>query len=558
VVPALKDRGFTVVSLVHELPNLIQEYGLQEACRNIADRSDHVVFSSSMGRGRFCEGFPVPAERSFIRAQGLYSEITLSAWARDRVAAELGLPAECRIVVGIGYGDLRKGVDLFVRAAFALKDHPLAPQFVWVGALDPAVRTWLASDVQRAGIGNLHFVGQRSNVSDYLSAADVLLLTSREDPYPTVVMEALAAGVPVMAFRECGGFVELLDDPDFGQLIPFGDLEVLVATVISVCRQPENEREAKRALRISLAKERFDFRKYAFHMLQLVRKGTEAVSVIVPNYNYAEYLEARLASISNQSYPICELIVLDDASTDDSMAVLSAFRERTGIDWKLIAGDTNSGNVFRQWKRGVEAASGDLVWIAEVDDLSFSGFIERLAGLFARHPDVSFAFCDSVAIDRHGQVMYEGYQGYYDTVEAGCFSEDRVWAGREFLSKYLAVKNLILNASSVIWRRNVLLDAFARVGADLFDYRVAGDWRLYVEAANFPGSVGFCATPLNVHRRHARSVTHSLDERRHYDEICRVQNAAARYLGTDAGLAAKIDAYRKEIRGYFRIGEDVR
>ena len=71
--------------------------------------------------------------------------------------------------------------------------------------------------------------------------------------------------------------------------------------------------------------------------------------------------------------------------------------------------------------------------------------------------------------------MYEGYQGYYDTVEPGCFSEDRVWAGREFLSKYLAVKNLILNASSVIWRRDVLLDAFAGVGADLFDYRVAGD-----------------------------------------------------------------------------------
>ena len=164
-----------------------------------------------------------------------------------------------------------------------------------------------------------------------------------------------------------------------------------------------------------------------------------------------------------------------------SMAVLTAFREKTNIDWKLIASDTNSGNV-PPVESGVEAASGDLVWIAEADDLSFSGFIEHLAGVFARHPDVSFAFCNSVAIDRDSQVMYEGYQGYYDTVEPGCFSEERVWAGREFLSKYLAVKNLILNASSVIWRRDVLLDAFAGVGADLFDYRVAGDWRLYPRA----------------------------------------------------------------------------
>ena len=74
-----------------------------------------------MGRSRFCEGFPVPPERSLIRAQGLYRENYISASARGRVAAELGLPIECRIIVGIGYGDLRKGVDLFVRAAFTLR-----------------------------------------------------------------------------------------------------------------------------------------------------------------------------------------------------------------------------------------------------------------------------------------------------------------------------------------------------------------------------------------------------------------------------------------------------
>ena len=51
------------------------------------------------------------------------AKITYSASARGRVASELGLPIECRIIVGIGYGDLRKGVDLFVRAAFTLKDH---------------------------------------------------------------------------------------------------------------------------------------------------------------------------------------------------------------------------------------------------------------------------------------------------------------------------------------------------------------------------------------------------------------------------------------------------
>ena len=124
-------------------------------------------------------------------------------------------------------------------------------------------------------MGNLHFIGQRSNVGDYLSAADVMLLTSREDPYPTVVMEALATGVPVMAFDECGGFVELLDNQHFGHLIPFGDLEGLASSIITVCEQPDNERKAKRALRVFLTRERFNFRNYAFSLLQLVRKGTK-------------------------------------------------------------------------------------------------------------------------------------------------------------------------------------------------------------------------------------------------------------------------------------------
>lgn len=557
IIPALKDQEFRVISLIHEMPNLIHEYGLQAACQFISGRSDQVVFSSHIGKRSFCESFPVPPERSLLLAQGLYKDVTYSTSARDRIAKELGLPTVSNIIVGVGYGDLRKGIDLFVQAAFKLRHHPLAPHFVWVGALDPAVRTWLAGDAQRAGLVNLHFIGQKPDLSDYLSAADVMLLPSREDPYPTVVMEALAAGVPVIAFEQCGGFVELLDNQDLGHLIPFGDLDALVAAVVSICQRPDEERQVKRSLRISFASERFNFNEYAFSLLRMLRKRTEAVSVIVPNYNYAGYLEDRLTSIANQSYPIRELIVLDDASKDESMTVLSAFREKTGIDWKLIANDTNCGNVFRQWKRGLEVAKGDFIWIAEADDLSFSGFIERMIDMLTQHPNASFAFCDSLATDADSHVIYEGYQGYYDTIEPGCFSEDRVWNGREFISKYLSVKNLIMNASSVIWRRNVLCDAFTKVGIELFDYRVAGDWRLYVEAANL-GSVAFCASRLNVHRRHKGSVTHHVNERQHYEEICRVQNAAARYVDAGAELCAKILTYRKEIREYFGMNHDAR
>ena len=73
-----------------------------------------------------------------------------------------------------------------------------------------------------------------------------------------------------------------------------------------------------------------------------------------------------------------------------------------------------------------------------------------------------------------------------------------------------------------MWRRDALLRALIACEADLADFRMAGDWRLYLEALALPGAkVGYEAEPLNVHRRHATSVTHALDADRHVDEIAR-------------------------------------
>ena len=51
------------------------------------------------------------------------------------------------------------------------------------------------------------------------------------------------------------------------------------------------------------------------------------VSVVVPNYNYARYLDARLSSILNQTFQDFELILLDDASTDNSLEVLDRYKD---------------------------------------------------------------------------------------------------------------------------------------------------------------------------------------------------------------------------------------
>ena len=104
------------------------------------------------------------------------------------------------------------------------------------------------------------------------------------------------------------------------------------------------------------------------------------VSVIIPNYNYAKYLKKRVKVIEKQTYPIYELIVLDDCSTDNSREVIDKLAKKYNI--KTIYNEENSGCVFKQWQKGIEAATGDLIWIAEADDQADKKFLEKMVPCF--------------------------------------------------------------------------------------------------------------------------------------------------------------------------------
>ena len=79
------------------------------------------------------------------------------------------------------------------------------------------------------------------------------------------------------------------------------------------------------ALAKSLLKN-FNFLNYIYQLLALLEHHYKKISVIVPNYNYEKYLPDRIKSILNQTYPLYELIFLDDASTDNSV---STFEKRS-------------------------------------------------------------------------------------------------------------------------------------------------------------------------------------------------------------------------------------
>jgi glycosyltransferase involved in cell wall biosynthesis len=133
----------------------------------------------------------------------------------------------------------------------------------------------------------------------------------------------------------------------------------------------------------------------------------------VLSYNYARYLPARLASVFAQTYPVAEILLLDDGSTDGSPAVAEQAAAAAGRALRIIAEGTNSGSVFGQWRRAAMAARGAFVWLCEADDDAEPAFLARLVEAIGGAEDVRLAFSDSRAIDANGRTLMPSYQAYY-------------------------------------------------------------------------------------------------------------------------------------------------
>ncbi len=501
-VELFKSAGLSVVSLVHELPQTIRELSLQESVERIATHADHVVFPADMVRDTFRSLVDLPLTRCVVQPQGLFAP---SAYfgrrdaARRELRARLGLPASARIVLGVGFADQRKGIDWFVQAGLRVIARRDDVVFVWVGAQEPSAFATVRARLDSAG-SNARFLfpGPIRDAQLFYAGADAYLMTSREDPFPSVILEALDAGLPVIGFEGAGGFAELLRR-GCGVLVPFGDTSEMAAALLRLLDSPAEGNDFARVGREILARE-FSYVNYARVLVELVSARRPKVSVVVPNYNYARHLPARLKSIVRQTYPPHEIIFLDDCSSDDSVDVATPILHASGLSYRIITNVANQGT-YRQWLRGMREATGDLIWIAEADDDCAPELLERLVPQFER-PDVMLAYCQSRPIDEQGREIAPDYLAHTADISDTKWRRAYVRPGLDEITDTLVVKNTIPNVSAVLMRPPDL----SGIEQQLLGLRNTGDWLVYVHILE-QGSIAFVAEALNFHRRHSASVT---------------------------------------------------
>lgn len=213
----------------------------------------------------------------------------------------------------------------------------------------------------------------------------------------------------------------------------------------------------------------------------------------MPNYNHAPFLKERMDSILAQDYPDIEVIVLDDASTDESTDILQSYKSHPKIK-KLIFNRVNSGNTFLQWQRGLKESTGEYVWIAESDDVAAPTMLSRLVAAMETH-DAVLAFAQSRCIDEQGRALPRRI--------TAPFLHDFAMDGKTYVLRHLLGENTICNASAVVFRRDVAKEIDLNKVAE---YRVSGD-RLFWILVAMKGKVAFVAEPLNGFRQHTHKVS---------------------------------------------------
>jgi glycosyltransferase involved in cell wall biosynthesis len=222
------------------------------------------------------------------------------------------------------------------------------------------------------------------------------------------------------------------------------------------------------------------------------------VSVIIPNYNHAKYLSKRIDSVLNQTFEDFEIILLDDGSTDNSKEVIERYRSEKRIS-HIIYNEENTGSTFKQWKKGLELAKGQLIWIAESDDYAAPSFLATLIKPFEQYPDLLISYCLSLQVDDNNHVLGE-YLSMSD-LDDKKWRHDYVMSSEQEFNSYLKYKNTLPNASAVLFKNGEHLNELISE-----DMRYSGDWFFWQKLLQRPGKIAYTYAPLNYFRTHSHTT----------------------------------------------------
>lgn len=258
-------------------------------------------------------------------------------------------------------------------------------------------------------------------------------------------------------------------------------------------------------------------------------------SIIIPAYNAENYIAATLDSIFAQSYSDFECIIVDDGSSDNTLAVVRNYKDARV---KVIA-QPNSGGPAKPRNVGVAAASGEYIFIFDSDDIMMSQKLKTYMDIFEKSSNVDVIFSDFQVIDEQGNVIAESFLTEYQSFRRICNKEsDNVFKLDMANFHEEIIKANFIGTSGVAFKSSVT--------TPVFDERfLSGDdilaWASLAKTQNFY----FIDKPLHQYRKREGSISSKNVERLLINKIKILTEIAAlcEYPGAKKAIIKKQNEY---------------
>lgn len=188
------------------------------------------------------------------------------------------------------------------------------------------------------------------------------------------------------------------------------------------------------------------------------RLHNQSVSVALCTHNGARFLREQVRSICSQSLRPVEIVLSDDASTDDSVRTVRAAIDEAQIDWPgpcielRVFENSPALRVVKNFEQAVRACTGDLIALCDQDDIWHAGRLERLAGAFGLRPELLLLHSDARLVDAEGAALGGSL---FHALEVKPHELAWIHAGRAF--DVFLRRNLVTGATTVF--RRSFLDA---------------------------------------------------------------------------------------------------
>lgn len=210
LVKITKNCGYKVVSMIHELDQVITMLHLEEATKEMLKYSDKVVFSTSVAKKQILDlcGYP-DNQKILIKPQGTYFQKSSKEeieHQKESILEEFPKLRGKKVITGIGNTTERKGFDIFLKTASLSPEY----EFVWAGKKE----NYYNEAIKKYGVSkNFTYLGlmDSDQLSGLYELSDIYLMCSRFDTLPSTVFEALLFHVPVIGAMDSGGIVDIVN-----------------------------------------------------------------------------------------------------------------------------------------------------------------------------------------------------------------------------------------------------------------------------------------------------------------------------------------------------------